>query len=99
MACENCNSGKTKMRTQEEKKALQNRVNRIAGQINGINKMIEEDRYCGDVLTQLAAIDKSIKSLASLILENHMHSCVVKAAKEGDDAVIDEVVELFKRFN
>ena len=99
MACEYCNSEKTKMRTAEEKKTLQNRVNRIAGQINGINKMIEEDRYCGDILTQLAAIDKSIKSLASVILEAHMHSCVVKAAKEGDDTVIDEVVELFKRFN
>ena len=98
MSCEMCNT-KSKKRSEDEKKNLITRINRISGQLNGIKAMIEDDRYCGDILTQLAAIDKSIKSLASVILEAHMHSCVVKAAKEGDDTIIDEVVELFKRFN
>ena len=99
MACEHCNNTKTKVRTAEEKKALKTRVNKIAGQVNGISKMIDDSRYCGDILTQLAAIDKSIKSLASVILENHMHSCVIDAVNSGDMEVLDEVTELFKRFN
>ena len=60
--------------------------------------MIENDRYCTDILIQLASIEKSIKSLASIILDNHMHSCVVKGIKEGDESKIDEVIELFRRF-
>ena len=60
--------------------------------------MIEEDRYCDDVLIQLAAIDKSVKSLAGVLLESHMHSCLIENIKEGNLAVVDEVVDLFKRF-
>jgi CsoR family transcriptional regulator, copper-sensing transcriptional repressor len=60
--------------------------------------MVDEDRYCDDILIQLAAIDKSVKSLANVILENHMHSCVIDNIKNGNYEVIDEVVDLFKRF-
>ncbi len=93
-----CCSARTKVRTEEEKKKIISRLNRIAGQIGGIKKMIEEDRYCDDVLIQLAAVDKSVKSLAGVILENHMHSCLIENIKEGNLAVVDEVVDLFKRF-
>ena len=82
----------------EDKKNLVNRINRISGQVDGVKKMIENDRYCTDILIQLASIEKSIKSLASIILDNHMHSCVVKGIKEGDESKIDEVIELFRRF-
>ena len=93
-----CCHTKTKVRTEEEKKKIISRLNRIAGQIGGIKKMIEEDRYCDDVLIQLAAVDKSVKSLAAVILESHMHSCLIENIKEGNLAVVDEVVDLFKRF-
>ena len=63
-------------RSEAEKKIINNRLNRIEGQVRGVKKMIEEDRYCDDVLIQLSAIDKSIKSLANHILENHMYTCV-----------------------
>lgn len=56
-------------------------MKRMIGQLNGIMKMIEDDRYCDDVLIQLSAVDKSIKSLANSILEEHMHSCVVESIK------------------
>ena len=95
---EHCCCKKVKMRSDEEKKALTTRVNRIVGQMNGINKMIEEDRYCDDILIQLSAIDKSIKSLANVILESHMHTCLIDNIKEGNYEVVDEIVELFKRF-
>ena len=86
-------------RDEEEKKKITSRLNRITGQLNGIKKMVDEDKYCGDILIQLAAADKAIRSLASVILENHMHSCLVDGIKNGDTAMIDEIVELFKRFD
>lgn len=91
-------SCKVKKRTDEEKKELYTRINKITGQINGIKKMIEDDRYCDDVLIQLSAINKSVKSLANLMLTNHMHSCVVDSINKGEYEVLDEIVSLFKRF-
>ncbi len=93
---EHCN--RIKVRSEEEKKLILTRLNRMIGQMNGIRKMIEEDRYCDDVLIQLSAIDKSIKSLANMVLDNHMHTCLVQNIQEGNLEVIDEIVELFKRF-
>ncbi len=87
-----------KKRTAEEKKSLISRVNRIAGQMHGIGKMIEEDRYCDDVLVQLSAIDKAIKSLANRILDEHMHTCLVNDIKNGNESSIDEIVALFQKF-
>lgn len=95
--CSSC-SFKTKTRGEEEKKALIARVNRIAGQMNGIAKMIENDRYCDDILIQLSAIDKSIKSLANVILENHLHTCVVENIQRGNTDIVDEITDLFRRF-
>ena len=86
-------------RNEETKKQLSSRINRISGQMTGVKKMIEEDRYCGDILIQLSAIEKAIKSLASVIVDNHMHSCLVNGRKNGDTKKIDEIVELFKRFS
>ncbi len=93
-----CCTTRTKMRTQEEKHALESRINRIIGQLNGIKNMICEDRYCDDILIQLSAVDKSVKSLANVILETHMHTCLVENVQAGNIAVVDEIVDLFKRF-
>ena len=70
MSC-NCHEKKTQ-RSEEEKKKIISRLNRISGQINGIGKMIENDAYCNDVLIQLAAVKNSVKSLSTCILENHL---------------------------
>ncbi len=91
-------SCKKKIRSEEEKKVLINRINRISGQINGIKNMIEDDRYCQDVLIQLSAVEKSIKSLAGIILDHHIHSCLIDSIKNGDYSVVDEISDLFKRF-
>ena len=87
-----------KERTIDEKKDLNNRLNRCIGQLNGIKKMIEEDRYCDDVLIQLSAVNKSIKAIANLVLDNHMHTCLIEHINNGEYEIIDEIVELFKRF-
>ncbi len=86
-------------RSQEERKIINNRLNRIEGQIKGIKKMIENDTYCNDVLIQLSAIENSIKSLSNHILENHLYSCVTKDLEDGKLDTIDELISLFKRFN
>ena len=86
-------------RTEEEKKQLIHRLNRISGQVEGIKKMIEEDRYCDDVLTQLLAVDRAVKSLSAVILEKHMYSCIKKEVSEGNLEVVDEVMHLFRRYS
>lgn len=93
----NCCEKKT-MRSDDDKKSLIHRLNRLEGQIRGIVKMVEEDRYCEDILIQLSAIDKAVKSTANLLLEKHMKSCVKENIMNGNDAVLDEIVDLFKRF-
>lgn len=93
-----CYKKKT-VRSEDEKKLIINRINRILGQITGIKKMIENDNYCNDVLIQLSAVENSVKSLSNHILENHLYSCVSKDLENGKLEVIDELISLFKRFN
>src|SRR5579863_2454583 len=60
-------------------KALATRINRIEGQIRGIGRMIEEDRYCVDILTQVAAVQSALDALGLKLLEHHLHGCVANA--------------------
>lgn len=83
----------------EEKSQYIHRLNRISGQIDGIKKMIEDDRYCDDILTQLSAIEKAVKSLSSVILEKHMYSCIKKEISHGNLEVVDEMMQLFRRYS
>mgnify|MGYP001314916873 CR=1 FL=1 len=85
---------------QPDKQALLTRLNRIEGQARGIAKMVEEDRYCVDVLTQIAAIQSALGALAMQLLESHTKGCVRSAIKSGDgDAVVDELMTVVKRFS
>lgn len=93
-----CCVTRTKVRSEEERRAFDIRINRIIGQLNGIKKMLAEDRYCDDILIQLSATDKSVKALAHLMLESHMHSCFIENIQAGNTDVVDEVVTLFKKF-
>ena len=86
-------------REEQEKKAIYNRINRIEGQLRGIKKMVEEDTYCNDILIQLSAAENSIKSLSNHILEKHLYSCVSNDIKKGKMETLDELTNLFKKFN
>lgn len=90
---------KKKIRSEEEKEALIKRINRIEGQVRGIKQMLENDRYCGDILIQISAIDKSLKSLGNEILKSHLKSCVVTEIKKDNLAIIDEVSNLIKKLS
>lgn len=98
MQQDKCNIKKT-IRADEEKKVINNRINRIEGQLRGVKKMIEEDAYCNGVLIQLSAIENSVKSLSNHILEKHLYSCVTRDLEEGKLEIIDELISLFKKFN
>ena len=93
-----CNKRKT-IRSNDEKKIITNRVNRISGQLSAINRMIQNDEYCNDILIQLSAIENSVKSLSNYILENHIYSCVADDLEKGNLEIIYELINLFKRFN
>ena len=95
---DNCCKKKTK-RNINEKNLIINRFNRISGQIKGISKMVEEDAYCNDLLIQLSAVEKSVKSLSTHVLEKHLYTCVPNDLENGDYETIDELISLFKRFN
>lgn len=93
-----CNSNKHPDHSKEI-----SRLNRISGQIEGVKKMIEERRYCPDILTQLRAVASATKSLEASVLEAHLGSCVADAFKsdkvEEQKEKISELVKLFKRFD
>ncbi|MBA4493876.1 metal-sensitive transcriptional regulator [Paenactinomyces guangxiensis] len=79
------------------KNNLITRLNRIEGQIRGIKRLIEEDTYCDDVLNLIAAVQSALNSVGSLLLENHMKSCVIERIHEGDQEVIDELMVTVKK--
>lgn len=68
------------------------RLNRVEGQIRGINNMIEKDAYCDDVLNQIAAAQSALESVSKLLLKNHIQGCVVDKIKAGDQEIIDELI-------
>lgn len=77
---------------------LQKRLNRAIGQLNGVKGMLEDGRYCGDVLMQLAAVESAVRSISSLVLQDHLETCVVEQVTAGNTEVIDEVMQLMRRF-
>jgi DNA-binding FrmR family transcriptional regulator len=81
------------------KQALAKRINRIEGQVRGIARMIEADRYCVDILTQVAAVRSALDALGLELLEHHLHGCVQHAVKSGDGThAIDEALAVIRRF-
>ena len=84
---------------QPNKAALVRRLNRIEGQVRGVTKMITEDRYCVDVLNQVAALQSALDAVAVQLLENHTHGCVQSAIKSGEGEVaIDELMTVMRKF-
>lgn len=88
---------KSTPRGEGELKQLKNRLSRIVGQLNGIGRMLDENRYCGDILTQVAAVESALQSFGYLILQEHMETCVVEEIQKGNTAVVEEAVELVKK--
>ncbi|PYZ98122.1 transcriptional regulator [Alteribacter lacisalsi] len=94
-------AGQKAVRTSsEEKEKLLNRLKRVEGQVRGIQRMVEEDRYCVDVLVQLSAINAALKKVGYTMLENHTRGCVTRAVHEGEgDEAIDELMKVIEQFS
>lgn len=95
-SCCSCHH-KATPRQEKELKQLKNRLNRMTGQLNGIGRMLEENRYCGDILTQVAAVESALQAFGYLILQDHMETCVVEEIRKGNTGIVDEAVELMKK--
>ena len=97
-ACQDCCSHhKNTPRSESSNRQLQNRLNRMIGQLNGIKKMLDDNRYCGDILTQIAAVESALQSFGYIILQDHMETCVVEEIKNGNLQIVDEAVDLIKK--
>ncbi|MDQ0214417.1 DNA-binding FrmR family transcriptional regulator [Oikeobacillus pervagus] len=87
-------------RNDEEKKQLMNRLKRIEGQVRGIQKMVEEDRYCVDILVQITAINSALKKVGMNLLERHTNHCVIDAIQSGQgEESIAELMKVFEQFS
>lgn len=95
-SCLECRTKKTP-RSEKELKQLQNRLNRMIGQLNGISRMLDENRYCGDILTQVAAVESALQSFGYTVLAEHMKTCVAEEIRKGNDQIMEEAVELVKK--
>ncbi len=96
MSCEAC-TARTRHRTEEEKKALNNRLCRIEGQLRGIRAMLEEDRYCPDILTQTAAAGAALDAFSRELLAGHIRVCVADDLRAGRDGTVEELMDLLRR--
>ena len=83
--------------TETFKKDLVNRLNRIEGQVRGIQNMILNDTYCDDVLTQISAVRSSLSAVAKNLFEAHLKSCVAEQLTSGNRDVMDELLETIRR--
>lgn len=96
---ENCPfcSGKHKERNDIEYKDLMNRLKRIEGQVRGIEKMLENDAYCTDILIQVSAVNSALNSFNKVLLANHMKTCVAENIRKGNDEIIDELLNTLQK--
>jgi DNA-binding FrmR family transcriptional regulator len=83
---------------EEKRKEVMDRLKRIEGQVRGLQRMVEDDRYCGDVLTQIASAQKALQGVGKLITRNHLETCVTDALRSGDEEAArrtyDEIMDL-----
>ena len=92
-----CSCGRKKVRGEEEKKLLINRLNRIEGQIRGLRAMVEKDAYCPDILTQASAASAALGGFARALLSEHIRTCVADGIRAGDTEVVDELARTVEK--
>jgi DNA-binding FrmR family transcriptional regulator len=83
---------------QADARAIHNRLRRIEGQVRGLQRMVDEDAYCVDVLTQVAAVQTALEQVAVQVLDGHVRGCVADAMRGGDEERLDELMAAVRRF-
>ena len=94
-----CCHHKETPRSAELQADLHKRLNRAIGQLGGVKTMIDDNRYCGDVLTQLAAAESAVHRVSAILLQDHLETCVVEQIQRGNVDVVDEVMQLLQKFS
>ncbi|MBP5166290.1 MAG: metal-sensing transcriptional repressor [Oscillospiraceae bacterium] len=94
---DNCCSNRKKHRNEKEYKDLMNRLRRIEGQVRGLQKMLETDSYCPDILVQVSAVNSALNAFSRILLSSHLRSCVVDDIREGREETIDELVHTLQK--
>lgn len=92
-----CPCHATKHRSEEEIRALQNRLSRIEGQVRGVRGMVERDAYCVEILTQITAITAALNAVSRELLSNHIRTCVTEDLQQGRTDVVDELVATIQK--
>ena len=92
-----CCCCKKTVRSEDERRALINRLRRVEGQIRGIRGMLDRDAYCADILTQSAAVSAAMNGFNRALLNAHLRNCVVRDIRAGDDSVVDELTDLLQK--
>lgn len=86
-----------KIRDENEKRDLMNRLKRIEGQVRGLQRMLDEDAYCPEILTQASAVNSAVNSFCRVLLANHMRTCVSEDIRAGRDEAVDELMDTLQK--
>lgn len=97
MEQEDCCPGRKKKRDDKECRDMLNRLKRIEGQIRGLEKMVENDSYCVDILTQVSAVTAALNSFNKVLLASHIRTCVMEDVREGRDETLEELVGVMQK--
>ena len=89
-----CGTEGRPMMTDEVRRDVLLRLRKISGQVQGINKMVEDDRYCVDVLQQLSAVSSAVESVSKVVVRNYLERCVTDAINGGDPLIYDELMRV-----
>ena len=90
-------SERKKVRAENERHDLMNRLKRIEGQVRGLQRMLEEDAYCPDILTQASAVHSALNSFCRVLLANHIRTCVSADIRAGRNETVDELMDTLQK--
>ena len=86
-----------KIRDESEKRDLMNRLKRIEGQVRGLQRMLDENAYCPEILTQASAVNSAVNSFCRVLLTNHMRTCVSEDIRAGREEAVDELMDTLQK--
>ena len=92
-----CCAHKTKERSLKEYKNLQNRLKRIEGQVRGLEKMLDENAYCIDIMNQVAAVNSALNSFNRVLMENHIRTCITRDIREDNEESVEELLKTLQK--
>ena len=92
----NCSCRK-RIRDEKEKRDLMNRLKRIEGQVRGLQRMLDEDAWCPDILTQASAVNSAVNSFCRTLLANHLRTCVTEDILAGHEETMDELMDTLQK--